>query len=211
MIKKQQKWVALLVVFTFVWLLQFSTMPLAAAGTGEQVSSANAEQGPGYVEAVKHKYVPPPKKSVLPYILIGVGVVAVAAVLVLVVFKTSYDITGKWTFAWMYHGTPDTNQTFTFTGTKTSGNFTCAENAENVGTYTVDKKNVTMVITSRSGIQLTGLFTDKDTMTGTWVEAGDTWTFTATRVGTTTSLQPPSVTQSTGADRGKKAGPGRTI
>jgi hypothetical protein len=209
MIKKQQKWIALFVAVTFMWLLQVSTMPLAAAGTTETVSSVNSEQGPDFVEAVGHKYVPAPKKSILPYILIGVGVVAVAAVLILVVFKTTYDITGKWTFAWIYHGTPDGSQTFTFTGTKASGNFVCAEQAQNVGTYTVDKKNVTMVITSRSGVQFSGLFTDKDTMTGTWVEGGDTWTFTATRVAMTASMQPAPVTQSNGADRLITNGPGR--
>jgi hypothetical protein len=207
MIKKQQKWIALFVALTFMWLLQVTTMPVAAAGTTEQVSYANAEQGPDYFEAIAHKAAPAKKKSILPWILIGVGVVAVtAAVLFLVVLK-NYDITGKWTFVWLYHGTPDGSQTYTFTGTKTSGNFTCAENAYNVGTYTVDKKNVTMVITSRLGVQLSGLFTDKDTMTGTWVEGGDTWTFTATRVATTASMQPPSVTQSTGAGRLITTGP----
>jgi len=208
MIKKQQKWIAVFVAVTFMWLLQVSTMPLSAVGTTETVSSASSEQGPEFFEAAGHKYVPPPKKSILPYILIGVGVVAVAAVLILVVFKTTYDITGKWNFKGMYHGSPDLTQTFTFIGTKTSGNFTCAENALNVGTYTVDKKNVTMVITSRSGVQFSGLFTDKDTMTGTWLVGGDTWTFTATRVATTAAMQPPSITQSTGAARVNTTGPG---
>jgi hypothetical protein len=51
MINKQQKWIALLVVVTFIWLLQVSTMPMAAAGTTEQISAANAEPGPDFVEA----------------------------------------------------------------------------------------------------------------------------------------------------------------
>jgi hypothetical protein len=211
MIKKQQKWIALIVALTFMWLLQVSTMPMVAAGTSEQVGSASAEQGPGYVEAVGHKYVPAPKKSILPYILIGVGVVAVAAVLILVVFKTTYDITGKWTFEWIHNGTSDGSQTFTFTGTKTSGNFTCAETVNNSGTYTVDGKNVVFLITTRTGVQFSGKFTDKDTMTGTWVEGGETWTFTATRIATTASVQPAPVTQSNGAERIITTGPGRAI
>jgi hypothetical protein len=52
MIKKQQKWIALLVTLAFVWLLQVSTMPVAAANAPEQTGSASAEQGPDFVEAV---------------------------------------------------------------------------------------------------------------------------------------------------------------
>ena len=94
MIKKQQKWIAVLVTLAFMWLLQVSTMPLAAASTVEQISSANAEQGPDFVEAVGYKAAPAAKKSILPIVLIGLGVVAVAAVLFLVVLKTKYDIIG---------------------------------------------------------------------------------------------------------------------
>ena len=126
MIKKQQKWIALFVAVTFIWLLQVSTMPLAAAGTTEKVSSASSEQGPDFVEAVGQKYVPAPKKSILPYILIGVGVIAVAAVLFLVVLKTKYDITGSWHFVFTHGGS--LNYTIVFTGTKSSGNYTFREN-----------------------------------------------------------------------------------
>jgi hypothetical protein len=63
MIKKQQKWIALLVVFTFMWLLQVSTMPLAAAGTAEQVSSANSEQGPRFIEEREAAGTMPRKKA----------------------------------------------------------------------------------------------------------------------------------------------------
>jgi hypothetical protein len=194
MIKKQQKWIAFLVTLTFVWLLQVSTMPLTAAGTNEQVSSANAEQGPGYVEAVGHKYVPAPKKSILPYILIGVGVVAVAAVLFLVVLKTKYDITGSWTFVF----TGPSNETFilTFTGTKASGTFKFDTVPTYAGPYTVDGKNVTMAITSTPSIQFGGQFTAKDTMSGTWIANTSTWNWTATRNESTTMVNPTPVAQS---------------
>ncbi|MCX6555679.1 MAG: hypothetical protein NTZ12_11820, partial [Candidatus Aminicenantes bacterium] len=96
MIKKQQKWIALFVALTFMWLLQVSAMPVAAAGTSEQAGVASAEQGPNFYDAAKPKPAPAPKKSILPYVLIGVGVAAVAVVLILVVFKTNYDITGTW-------------------------------------------------------------------------------------------------------------------
>jgi hypothetical protein len=48
--KKQQKWTALLVVFTFAWLLQVSAMPLPAADATELVAAASAGQAPGFIE-----------------------------------------------------------------------------------------------------------------------------------------------------------------
>jgi len=195
MIKKQQKWIALFVAVTFIWLLQVSTMPLAAAGTNEQVSSANAEQGPGYVEAVRQKYVPAPKKSILPYILIGVGVVAVAAVLFLVVLKTKYDITGSWAFTFTKVGS-SVNYTLIFTGTKTSGNYTFQENPVLKGTYNVDAKKVTMTVTVAPIIIFNGEFTDKDTMSGTWIEGSQNWTWTATRGATSAAVPPVAQAQS---------------
>lgn len=50
MLKKHQRWTALLVTIAFAWLLQVTAMPLAAAGASEQAVSANIEQAPGFVE-----------------------------------------------------------------------------------------------------------------------------------------------------------------
>ena len=97
MIKKQQKWIALLVTLTFMGLLQVSTMPMTAANAPEQISSANSEQAPNFIEEEGDSSYQSKKKSIMPVILIGVGVAAVAAVLFLVVLKTKYDITGAWT------------------------------------------------------------------------------------------------------------------
>ena len=47
---KHQKWTALLVTFTFAWLLQVQAMPLAAIDTTEQVESASGEQATGFIE-----------------------------------------------------------------------------------------------------------------------------------------------------------------
>jgi hypothetical protein len=95
MIKKQQKWIALLVTLTFVWLLQVSTMPLAAANTAEQISSANKEQGPRFIEEESNSSSQVTKKhSILPILLICVGVTAgLAAVYFLVIKKTNYTLT----------------------------------------------------------------------------------------------------------------------
>ena len=164
MIKKQQKWIALLVTLTFAWLLQVSTMPLAATGTTEQVSSANTEQGPNFVEAIGHNASPAKKKNILPIVLIGVGVVAIAAVLFLVVLKTNYDITGEWTMNYVMSGLPVATYPITFTGDKKAG--TASMNFTN-GTYAVDGKKV--MINTTQGIarwEFIGEFKTKVRMEG---------------------------------------------
>jgi hypothetical protein len=185
MIKKQQKWIALFVAITFIWLMQVTTMPVAAAGTTAQVSSAGAEQGPDYLEAIGQKAAPAKKKSILPYVLIGVGVLAVtAAVLFLVVLK-NYDITGSWLVTYGSGG----HDTYTFVGDKKVGTYTTSDYFAK-GTYAVDGKNVTITWTGWTGgvhiIQtswvLTGKFDSKTTMSGTYTGAdwfgpfSGTWT-----------------------------------
>jgi hypothetical protein len=91
MIKKQQRWIALLVVCTFMWLMQVSSMPVAAADKTEQVSSLCTNQGPDYFEAVNHRNAPAKKKSILPWILIGVGLLAVTTVILILVASKGND------------------------------------------------------------------------------------------------------------------------
>jgi len=146
--KKQQKWIALFVTLTFMWLLQVSVMPLSAAGATEQNGMTNAEQGPDYYEAVAQKAGPAAKKSILPMVLIGVGVVAVAAVLYFVVLKTNYDITGTWTMNYLMPGLPLVTYPIILTGDKKSGNAVLNTTS---GTYTVDGKKVTILTYQGSG------------------------------------------------------------
>ncbi len=194
MIEKQKKWIAFLVALTFIGLMQISVMPVAAAGTTEHVGAATAEQGPDMVEVVRHKAAPAKKKSILPYVLIGVGVVAVAAVLFLVVFKTKYDITGSWNFVFT-DGVVTESITFVFTGTKDSGTWSFPSSPI-LGTYTVDGKNVTLVATTIPTLQIKGQFTGKDTMTGTWVDSPYSLNWTATRVAAAASMNPTPAAQS---------------
>jgi hypothetical protein len=197
MIKKQQKWIALLVTLTFVWLLQVSTMPLAAASTTEQIGSANAEQSPRFIEEEGDGGYQAKKKSIMPIILIGVGVVAVAAVLFLVVLKTKYDITGNWNIAFSAtNTTKNWTWTLTFTGDKKTG--TWSDNYGDTGTYTVDGKNVSWKFDDFN-ITCTGTFSNKDAISGTAtfidVAIGGVTvtaaTWTATRVGTTAAIAQP--------------------
>ncbi len=82
-------------VCTFLWLMQLSTMPVAASGTSGQTGVVSAEQGPDYYESVSQKAAVAKKKgSILPYILIGLGFVAVSvAIYFLVIKKPNYTLT----------------------------------------------------------------------------------------------------------------------
>ena len=82
MFKKQQRWIALLLTVTFVWLLQVSAMPLAAVDKTEQVSSANVEQEPGVFEQTGYEWGRVMPKT-FPLLLIGAAV-AIALLIVLI-------------------------------------------------------------------------------------------------------------------------------
>ena len=175
MIKKREKWIALFVALTFIWLMQVSTMPIAAAGTAEQIGSANAEQGPDFIESESPKASPAAKKSILPYVLIGVGVVAVAAVLFLVVLKTKYDPVGSWSGP-MSSIKDNWTGYAVFSGNKESGTIIYHDySLTNVpGTYTVDGKNITFALNLGGSETVTfiGTFASKDKMSGTWQNDG---------------------------------------
>jgi hypothetical protein len=197
MIKNQKKWIALLVTVTFVWLLQVSVMPLAAKGATEKIVSAGSGQGPDFIEHEGGSSSGGGKKSILPIILIGVGVAAVAAVLILVVFKTSYDITGEWKYSWKRTGNTNwdyTDQKILFVGDKKQGTLTYMNLYQ--GTYTVDGKDMAMIFTIAGDwhISNTGTFADKNKITGSWIRIEHTelsGTFELTRVTTTASIRAP--------------------
>jgi hypothetical protein len=190
MIKKQQKWIALLVTCTFIWLLQVSTMPVAAAGAPEQISAASTEQAPDFIEEEDDGGYQAKKSSILPIVLIGVGVAAAAAVLFLVVLKTSYDITGTWTVTDTVINDPTT---IVFSGSKKSGTLDLTDFLD-TGTYTVDGKKVHFEFNTPGhnyNFVFDGQFDSKDKMSGTmkyyWngaVDAEGTWT--GTRIATAT-------------------------
>ncbi len=166
MIKRQSKWIALLVVVAFAWMAHLSAMPLAAASE-EATLAAGEGAGPNYVEVADKAPAKAKPKSVLPYILIGVGAAALAVVLLVVLKKTTYDITGSWSLQWKENGeTAYRNVTANFTGTKESG--TVSGFYGDSGTYTVDGKNVSWVLSSYdANFVWTGRFDSKDTMSGT--------------------------------------------
>jgi hypothetical protein len=189
MIKKQQKWIALLVTLTFIWLLQVSALPLAATGTAEHGSAFHAGQGPDHYEAIGQKAAPAKKKSILPWILIGVGVVGVTAVVLFLFVLNKYDITGSWDFKFTW-GTLDEEFTVAFSGDKKSGTWRFVEDPIYNGTYTVKGKEFTTTLaSSATATEFSGHFTDKDTMSGTWTIYGNVWNWTATRLGTAAAVK----------------------
>jgi hypothetical protein len=181
--KKHQKQIALFVVFAFLSLLQISAMPQPAETSPSQAgaSMSSPEKAPNYIEEEGNTSYQPKKKSMLPIILGAVAVAAVVAVLLLVVLKTKYDITGQWTLSWNYPGSNTGSNTITFTGDKKSGTFAISTTG---GTYTVDGKNVTWVY-SNGQTTYTGTFSDKTHMSGTVVSYGTPGTWTAVKLAST--------------------------
>ncbi|HSQ35016.1 MAG TPA: hypothetical protein VLQ89_03395, partial [Candidatus Binatia bacterium] len=141
----------------------------------------------------------PKKKSMLPIILGVVALGAVVAVLVLVVLKTKYDITGEWLLIRTrtdIAGSPSTRY-LTFTGDKKTGSVridfdTWGSSDPDTGTYTVDDKAVSFLQTwTTYQYQYDGNFTDKNTMSGTfrlnYPSTSESGTWTATRRVTATA------------------------
>jgi len=77
MIKKHGRWIALLVAITFAWVMQLSTMPLAAGDKTEAVP-ASAEQAPGFFEQQGPEWTHARKINPIRIIIIvAVGYVAI--------------------------------------------------------------------------------------------------------------------------------------
>ena len=190
----------LTIVFTlicFAFLMHVSTVPLRSMAVtgGESVVVAGADQ-PGAIEQSAPSGAVQKKSPLLP-IIIGVVVVgAVAAVLILVVFKTKYDILGTW----YYDSTTNNHErdlTIIFSGTKKSGTLTTSGDGDYLGTFAVDGKDVTIHIMPDWGnIDFLGSFSNKDFITGTvsgfceWCVEAFTGTAILTRTATAATVTP---------------------
>jgi len=179
------------VILSFLGLTQIAAMPTAPAG-GTAAIAASDEEAPGVVETKAPAYKAKKKGSALVPIIIGVVAVgAIAAVLVLVVFK-SYDITGEWD---MYDSVFSGTSTIVFTGTKKSGAVSFLD-FNDTGTYTVSGKNVDFSYAgagSSSRWVHTGKFENKDKISGTLTFLGESGTWFATRLATARTTTPQSV------------------
>ena len=196
--KKMKRPIALYVALAFFALVQISAMPLRADRAPEPVVTAGEELAPNFVEQPASAAPAAKKKNIVPIILIGVGVVAVAAVLFLVVLKTKYDLRGTWTLTrsadfWWIHNP----RTFVFEGaSRASGTMTISGFADD-GPWTADGKNVSFTATTDASDYLwtfTGTFTDKDTLSGTVNYHDENYdidgTWSAVRSGAAPATQP---------------------
>lgn len=200
--KKIQRPIALFTVIALCVLLQVSATPLCADQAPAAVSAVGEEQVPNYVETIDPNGGMEKKKSIVPIILIGVGVAA-AAILFLVVLKTKYDLRGTWAvtrsneFYWIANP-----RNFEFIGS-TRGNGTLKLiGFTDVGTWSADSKTVTFSMSANASQYLwtfSGKFTDQDTLSGTvnyhdaTHDINGTWT--ATRTAAAASALPSTASE----------------
>lgn len=78
--ERNKKWITLVVLVTFIWLSYLASAPLPAATENDSSSPMAVEKAAAGRPVVK-------KKSILPLVLIGVGVLAAAAALYFLVLK----------------------------------------------------------------------------------------------------------------------------
>jgi hypothetical protein len=193
MTNKPKNWTAVLVICSFICMMQVSAMPAGAAVPADQAGLAAAGQGTDFHEVAAQKATPAKKKSILPWVLIGAGVVAVtAAVLFLVVLKKDYDIRGTWKFEYLEaDGTVWWTGSAVFAGTKESGSVTA--DVGSVSTYTVADKTVTIAMSGGWALH-TATFVDEDTLSGTWDWGGGTpGNFRALRLAGAAAVRQPAL------------------
>ena len=169
---KMKRPIALFVACAFFSLIQLAAMPLSADQAPEPagIAAESEDQAPNFVEEATNSPTTK-KKSIVPMILIGVGVAAAAAVLFLVVLKTKYDLRGSWSvtrsddFWWISNP-----RTFVFVGESRSSGTMSITGFTDVGPWTADGKTVNFTFTTNASLYLwtfTGTFSDKDTISGT--------------------------------------------
>ena len=177
MIKRCQRFIALVVTFAFLNLLLISSMPVAAAQALSQDDRVSEYKGQGanFIEKEQQIGYQAKKKKILPIILgvaaLGVGIFLLVKLLAAV----KYDVSGVWDFHNDYTtaGSTDYDSIWTFTPyesfDKKNGSF-----ERNIkGTiskgryYFVDTK---IVIFQNADVseQYVGSFASKTTMSGTF-------------------------------------------
>jgi hypothetical protein len=190
MIKSHKKPIALCVTLMFLSLLPIHSQPVPAGSESRQneVRAGNADQAPNYYEKELQTGIQISSRNVLPIIL---GIAAVAAGIFLLVFlvsKIKYDITGVWDFHNDYttEGYVDFDSVWTFTAwdprDKVLGDYVRVEsNKTTQGQYTVMNKKEVVFQSDGLTEQYVGQFDSETTMSGTFVlldGAQGVWTAT---------------------------------
>jgi hypothetical protein len=192
MITRGKKAIALTLAFTLFALLGLSTVPLPAAGVAgavEASSPASADSAPQAVEREMQAGVKLEKKKILPVILIGAAAVAGIFLLVMLVSKVKYDISGTWDFrnSFTTAGQIDFDSVWTFTAfdslNPVQGTYVRKVNGVTVGSgsFTVLNKKDVVFYGSSYEEEYQGQFDGKKTMSGTFTlisTAKGSWTAT---------------------------------
>lgn len=200
-----RKGAALLVVFCFTFVLQVQAMPLPVqSGSAAPGFSALPDEDQGLVEIEDDEYKPAGKKSSMTPILIGLAAAGVvAALLFLVVLKSSWDLSGTWDLTVTQTGSGYKEYlTLVCTGSKKEGSarFTLAHSG--TGTYSVQGKDnftVTIPIPPGPTVSLQGRFDSKDQISGRATnDSGYEGTFTGTRKAAGSLGQPAATSHNQG-------------
>lgn len=189
MIHPRRKLIALVVAFVFLSVATVGSMPAAGAAAGDEPAAGNAGPGRNFVEKEQQAgYQSAGQKHVVP-VLIGIAALAAAVfVVVLLVNKIKYDITGQWEFHNHYTsgGLADFDSTWQFVSAdtliKTIGTYVRYEDNGSVmtGDYTIVNKKEVVFIGAAGEEQYTGQFDSKTTMSGQFMlEDGTKGTWTA--------------------------------
>ena len=187
MIKPFKKTIALCVTLAFIALLPVQALPApraAAAGQDENPARpyVEKEQRAGFQYSGS--------RQVLPILLGIAGATAGLFLLVMLVSKEKYDITGNWRFrnTWITPGQVDFDSDWVFTSgdiqIKTMGSYVRYESdgSFQTGEYTVVNKKEVVFLGDGVTEQYTGQFDSKTTMSGEFMLAdGKKGTWTATK------------------------------
>lgn len=180
MIKRHKKMIALCVTLAFLTLLPVYAQPSPAGPSLDQdkETTTNADQAQNVIEKEQQIGYQASSRNILPIILGIAAVVAGVFVLVILVSKDKYDITGSWDFHHYYTtaGNTDFDSVWTFS---TYDNYnkvvgTYSRNVNGVittGQYTIVNKNEVVFQDDNVTEQYVGQFDSKTTMSGTFVLA----------------------------------------
>jgi hypothetical protein len=180
MMKSYQKTIALCVTLTFLTLLPVYAQPYPAEPSLDQDKeiTANAEPAQNFIEKEQQIGYQASPKNILPVILGIAAVVAGVFLLVILISKDKYDLTGSWDFRHNYTtaGHTDFDSVWTFTAfdsyNKVAGTYSMnVKGVISTGQFTIVNKSEVVFQNDNVTEQYVGQFDSKTTMSGTFVEA----------------------------------------
>ncbi len=191
MIKRYKKMIAVCVTMAFMTLLPVYAQPVPAGQVldPDQGTAGNVQQTQSYIEKEQQVGYQASPRKILP-VLIGIAAVAAAVfLLVILVSKDKYDITGDWDFHndFITGGNESFDSVWRFTAydsrSKVMGTYVRDQGGVMTqGEFSVVNKSEVVFYDTYYTEQYTGQFDSKTTMSGTFVlDSGAQGTWTATK------------------------------